>query len=100
LKVPEACRPISIWTVLCDQVRIQNIKVVDAGMWSVVNLQSDHLVISNVDINDHGLGGNRDGFDVVDCWHTVIANCTIDSGDDVIAIQRLEIWDRQHGNVH
>jgi polygalacturonase len=87
LKVPEACRPISIWTVLCDQVRIQNIKVVDAGMWSVVNLQSDHLVISNVDINDHGLGGNRDGFDVVDCWHTVIANCTIDSGDDAICLK-------------
>jgi polygalacturonase len=87
LKVPEARRPISIWTVLCNQVKIQNIKVVDAGMWNVVNMQSDYLTITNVDINDHGLGGNRDGFDVVDCWHTVIANCTIDSGDDAICIK-------------
>ena len=86
-KVLEAYRPISIWTVLCNQVKIQNIKVVDAGMWSVVNMQSDHLMITNVDINDHGLGGNRDGFDVVDCWHTVIAHCTIDSGDDAICIK-------------
>ena len=87
LKVPEACRPIPIWTVLCNQVRIQNVKVVDAGMWSVVNMESDYLTITNVDINDHGLGGNRDGFDVVDCWHTLIANCTIDSGDDAICIK-------------
>lgn len=86
-KVLEAFRPISIWTVLCDQVGIRNIKVVDAGMWSVVNMQSDHLTITNVTIDDHGLGGNRDGFDVVDCWHTVIANCTIDSGDDAICIK-------------
>ena len=86
-KVPEAYRPISIWTALCNQVKIQNIKVADAGMWSVVNMQSDYLTITNVEINDHGLGGNRDGFDVVDCWHTVIANCTIDSGDDAICIK-------------
>ena len=86
-KVPEAYRPISIWTVLCNKVKIQNIKVVDAGMWSVVNMQSDYLTITNVEINDHGLGGNRDGFDIVDCWHTVIANCTIDSGDDAICVK-------------
>jgi polygalacturonase len=86
-KVLEAYRPIAIWTALCRQVKIQNIKVVDAGMWSVVNMQSDDLMITNVSINDHGLGGNRDGFDVVDCWHTVIANCTIDSGDDAICIK-------------
>ena len=86
-KVLEAYRPIAIWTVLCNQVGIRNIKVVDAGMWSVVNMQSDYLTITNVSINDHGLGGNRDGFDVVDCWHTVIAGCTIDSGDDAICIK-------------
>jgi polygalacturonase len=86
-KVLEAYRPISIWTALCNQVKIQNIKVVDAGMWSVVNMQSDYLTITNVEINDHGLGGNRDGFDVVDCWHAVIANCTIDSGDDSICLK-------------
>ena len=86
-KVPEAGRPISIWTALCNRVNIRNINVVDAGMWSVVNLQSDYLTISNVTINDHGLGGNRDGFDVVDCWHTLIANCALDTGDDAICLK-------------
>ncbi len=83
----EATRPISIWTALCDQVNIQNLAVVDAAMWSVVNLQSDHLLISNLTINDDGLKRNRDGCDVVDCWHVVIENCTIDSGDDAICLK-------------
>jgi polygalacturonase len=83
----EATRPIAIWTALCNQVNIQNVNIVDAGMWTLVNMQSDNLTISNVNINDDGLGGNRDGCDVVDCWHVVIANCTIDSGDDSICIK-------------
>ena len=83
----EATRPIAVWTALCTQVNIQNINIVDAGMWTMVNMQSDYLTISNVNVNDDGLNGNRDGCDVVDCWHTVIANCTFDSGDDSICIK-------------
>jgi len=83
----EATRPISIWTTLCNQVNLQNINVVDAAMWSVVNMQSDYLTISNMTVNDDGLGGNRDGCDVVDCWHVTIENCTIDSGDDSICLK-------------
>jgi len=83
----EATRPIALWTALCRQVNIQNINIVDAGMWTLVNMQSDFLTISNVNVNDDGLNGNRDGCDVVDCWHTVIANCTINSGDDSICIK-------------
>jgi polygalacturonase len=83
----ESTRPIAIWTALCNQVNIRNINVVDSAMWTVVNMQSDNLTISNININDDGLNGNRDGCDVVDCWHVVIANCTIDSGDDSICIK-------------
>ena len=56
-------------------------------MWTVVNMQSDYLTISNMTVNDDGLNGNRDGCDVVDCWHVTIANCTIDSGDDSICLK-------------
>ena len=83
----EATRPISIWTALCNHVNIQNINIVDAAMWTIVNMQSDYLTISNVNVNDDGLNGNRDGCDVVDCWHVMIANCTIDSGDDSICLK-------------
>jgi polygalacturonase len=83
----EATRPIAIWTALCTQVNIHDINIVDAAMWTLVNMQSDFLTISNVSINDDGLNGNRDGCDVVDCWHVTIANCTIDSGDDSICLK-------------
>jgi polygalacturonase len=83
----EPTRPISIWTALCNQVNLQNINIVDAAMWTIVNMQSDYLTISNVTVNDDGLNGNRDGCDVVDCWHVLIDNCTIDSGDDAICMK-------------
>jgi polygalacturonase len=83
----EATRPIAIWTTLCNHVNLQNINIVDAGMWTVVPMQSDFLTISNLTINDDGLNGNRDGIDPVDCWHVMIANCTINSGDDAICLK-------------
>ncbi len=83
----ESTRPIAIWTALCNHVNLQNVNIVDASMWTVVNMQSDFLTISNLNINDDGLNGNRDGCDVVDCWHVVIANLTIDSGDDSICLK-------------
>ena len=83
----EATRPISIWTALCNQVQLQNINIVDAAMWTMVNMQSDYLTISNMTVNDDGLNGNRDGCDVVDCWHVTVENCTIDSGDDSICLK-------------
>jgi polygalacturonase len=83
----EATRPISLWTALCTNVSIHDLNIVDAAMWTLVNMQSDFLTISNVSINDDNLNGNRDGCDVVDCWHVTIANCTIDSGDDSICLK-------------
>jgi polygalacturonase len=83
----EATRPIAIWTALCNHVNLQDLNIVDAGMWTVVNMQSDNLTISNLNINDDGLNGNRDGCDVVDCWNVLVTGCIIDSGDDSICLK-------------
>jgi polygalacturonase len=83
----EATRPISVWTVLCKQVNLQYFHIVDAAMWTMVNMESDNLTINNVTVNDDGLNGNRDGCDVVDCWNVLVENCTIDSGDDSICLK-------------
>ncbi|MBW8864185.1 MAG: hypothetical protein JF609_04530 [Verrucomicrobia bacterium] len=83
----EATRPIAIWLANCNQAVLQSINIVDASMWTVVPMQTDFLIVSNLSINDDGLNGNRDGIDPVDCWHITIANCTIDSGDDSICLK-------------
>jgi polygalacturonase len=82
----ESTRPISIWTALCNGVNLRNVTVVDSAMWTVVNMQSDNLTISNININAPS-GANRDGCDVVDCWHVTLDNCTINSSDDSICIK-------------
>lgn len=83
----ESTRPIAVWTVLCEQVNLQYFNIVDAAMWTMVNMQSDNVTINTVSVNDDGLNGNRDGCDVVDCWNVLIENCTIDSGDDSICLK-------------
>jgi hypothetical protein len=83
---PEATRPMAIYTALSANVTIQNVKVVNAAMWGVVNLEVDHLTIQNVTI-DSPLSGNRDGIDVVDGHHVLIDNVTITSEDDSICIK-------------
>ena len=83
---PEATRPMAIYTALSSRVTIQNVKVKDAAMWGIVNLEADDLAIRNV-VVDSPLSGNRDGIDVVDCHHVVIENVTITSEDDSICIK-------------
>ena len=83
---PEATRPMAIYTALSQNVTIENIKVRDAAMWGVVNLEADNLTIRGVTI-DTQLSGNRDGMDIVDCHHVLVENCTITSEDDSICIK-------------
>ena len=82
----ENTRPISIWTVLCNGVTIENLNIVDSAMWTVVNMETDNLLIQGMN-ESVNLGANRDGCDVVDCWHVLIRNCTINSGDDSICMK-------------
>lgn len=83
---PERTRPMAIYIALSSQVTIQNIHVIDSAMWSVVNLETDNLVIRNIDIHSN-LSGTRDGIDIVDCHHVLIDHCRIFSEDDSICLK-------------
>jgi polygalacturonase len=81
-------RPSPICTELCSNVTIQNLTITNSPGWNVVNIESDYLTINNVNINDAGLCPYRDGFDICDCWHVIIENCTnISAGDDGIVLK-------------
>lgn len=83
---PESTRPMVIYTAMSDHVTIENVTVVNAAMWAVVNLEADTLAIRNITINST-LSGNRDGIDIVDCHHVIIEGNTIRSEDDSICIK-------------
>ncbi|MGZ3787516.1 MAG: glycoside hydrolase family 28 protein [Bacteriovorax sp.] len=82
----ETTRPMAIFIVLSSDVTIQNINVVDAGMWGVVNFETDHVVIRKLNVHSP-YGPTRDGIDIVDCHHVLIEDSTIFSEDDSICLK-------------
>jgi hypothetical protein len=83
---PEGQRPMAIFTVLSKDVAIEGITVRDAGVWAVVNMQVDHLVIRHVTV-DSPHGPTHDGIDVVDGRDVLIEDNTINAGDDGICLK-------------
>ncbi len=84
--VPEQKRPMPIYITQSSKVTIENIKVKNAAMWSIVNLETDDLIIRNVKIHST-LSGNRDGIDLVDCHRVLIEDSEITSEDDAICLK-------------
>lgn len=79
--IKEAERPITVWTVLCDHVTIQNIYVRLSAMWTIVPMETDDLLIKDVLLNVD-VSYTHDGIDIVDCHHAVVQDCTVYTGDD------------------
>lgn len=79
----EALRPVLVYPVQCSNVKVQNVYLKDSAVWGLVPLESSYVTIRNIDEDTRDFG-NRDGIDIVDCQHTLIENCTINSDDDCI----------------
>jgi len=77
----EAERPMTIWAVASDHLTIQNIYIRLSAMWTIVPMETDHLLVKNVLLNVD-LSPTRDGIDPVDCHQAVIQDCTVYTGDD------------------
>jgi polygalacturonase len=82
----ERTRPMAIFIVLSNHVTIQDVSVKDAGMWGVVNMETDNLVIQRIHVHTP-FGPTRDGIDVVDCHHVLIDSVDVFSEDDAICLK-------------
>ncbi len=85
-QVPEATRPMVVFTVLSSNVTLQDVTVKNGAVWAVVNMQVQHLTIDGITV-DSNLGPTHDGIDVVDGNDVLVENCTIASGDDSICLK-------------
>jgi hypothetical protein len=83
---PEGQRPMAIYTALSKDVTIEGVTVRDAGVWAVVNMQVEHLVIRGITV-DSPHGPTHDGIDVVDGHDVLIEDNTINAGDDGICLK-------------
>jgi len=79
----ELDRPIPIWIVQSNKVRVTDITIKDGAMWNFVPFESDSITIRNVTIKSN-IVANRDGIDIVDCHDVLIEGCNFYVDDDAI----------------
>lgn len=78
-------RPCSVETYACQNILIEDIRIINSPMWEVHPLRSRNVLVRGLDINSHG--ANNDGVDPESTCYVVIENCSFDTGDDCIAIK-------------
>jgi hypothetical protein len=81
----EATRPLLIWSVLSDHVTIQNLYLMKGAVWSLVTMESDHVLINNVNVQSDNI--THDGIDVVDGTDITVDHCAVRSGDDAMCLK-------------
>lgn len=78
-------RPNFIEPFGCENVIIQDVKIINAPFWIIHPIKSKNVIIERVHIESHG--PNNDGCDPEYSKNVLIKNCTFNTGDDCIAIK-------------
>jgi polygalacturonase len=71
--------------VLSSNVTIQNLYLKKGAVWSLVSMESDHVLINNINLQSDNI--THDGIDVVDGQDIVVQNCAVKSGDDAMCLK-------------
>ena len=86
----EVSRPRLIFIWGSDNVKIQNIKLHNAGFWTTHFYKCNNVLVENTDIRSPYQpvpAPSTDGIDLDVCKNVVIRNCYISVNDDAIAIK-------------
>lgn len=79
-------RPKLFYLRECDGILIDGVKLKDAGEWTLVCDQCEHLTITGIDMDSKNYW-NNDGIDIVDCRHVLIKDSHIDASDDALCLK-------------
>ena len=80
-------RPYLVCFDGCTDVRLENVKLTQSPCWTVHPLRCENVVIRGLRIKNPADSPNTDGIDPDGCRNVRILDCTIDVGDDCIAIK-------------
>lgn len=83
----EKDRPSILAFVGSQNIFISDITMVDPACWTQVYIESDSIIIRNINVHTGNLTPNRDGIDIVDCHKVLIEDCQIKSEDDGICFK-------------
>jgi polygalacturonase len=81
----DALRPSLIEFIHCEDVRIEGVSIKNSPMWTIHPLYCKTVICRNLYLFSQG--PNTDGIDPDSCNDVLIENCTLDCGDDCIAIK-------------
>lgn len=80
-------RPRSIYFVLCRNVSISGIRIIDSPCWTVHPLCCENVAIHSVSIKNPPFSPNTDGINPESCRNVRISDCDIDVGDDCVTVK-------------
>ncbi len=84
---PDVDRPRLVLFSHCQRVRVKGITLTNSPSFHLVPMFSEDVAIQDVTIKAPADSPNTDGIDPSSSHHVHISRCTIDTGDDNIAIK-------------
>lgn len=84
---PKNPRPTMIYCIDCRNLKIRNIRIENASVYTVWLLGCQEVLIDGVVIRNDREGPNTDALDIDCCSNVRICNCDIVAGDDCIALK-------------
>ena len=78
-------RPSFLQFRRCTNVLVEGVTIHDGPFWIVHPLLSRSVTIRNITVVSRG--PNNDGVDIENCRDVLVTGCTLDTGDDCIAIK-------------
>lgn len=79
-------RPMLLRVLRCRNVRVQNLRLLNAAAWATAFLDSDFIWATDLHIENHR-NYNGDGLDFDGCRHVWVRGCYIDGTDDNLCLQ-------------
>ncbi|RXF70111.1 glycoside hydrolase family 28 protein [Arcticibacter tournemirensis] len=79
-------RPRNILFISCKYVRVEGIRMLNAGIWNQHYLNCEDVVVDRVHVYNHA-NRNNDGIDIDGCRRFTLSNSTFDTDDDAIVLK-------------
>lgn len=80
-------RPRLVNFILCDNVKILNVSLINSPMWTVHPMCCRHVLIHGISIKNPYDSPNTDGINPESCSDVRISDCSIDVGDDCLTLK-------------
>lgn len=90
-------RPNFIQPVRCNNVLIEDVRVINSPMWTINPVYCTNVTVRRVTVETDG--PNTDGCNPDSCTDVLIENCVFSNGDDCIAIKSGRDEDGRRVNI-